>query len=324
MYAVHDVSFQIRRGETMALVGESGSGKSITSLALMRLAPRACVLEGDVRLHSRTGKSYELLKLREAEMRGVRGPVVSMVFQEPMTAFNPVLTIGQQIVEMLMFHTSLSKRQRAERAADLLNSVGIADAHKRLSSYPHQLSGGMRQRAMIAMALACEPDLMIADEPTTALDVTVQAQITELLYNIQQSSGMALLFVTHNLGLVAEIADRVMVMYLGRIVEQGDVVTLFKRPAMPYTKGLLESMPRIDLAGRRSGPLHAIPGQVPGISDQPKGCGFAPRCPHFIPDLCDREVPALYEIEPNHCVRCVNVGAPPARNVQLLRARSDE
>jgi oligopeptide transport system ATP-binding protein len=304
-FAVRDVSFTICRGETVALVGESGSGKSVTSLAILRLtAPPFCTLSGEVFLRTREGSMCDLLTLPDEDMRRLRGSVASMVFQEPMTSFNPVLTIGEQISETSLFHGKMSRRAAADRAAGLLELVGIADPRKRLANYPHQLSGGMRQRAMIAMALACEPDLLIADEPTTALDVTIQAQIIELLQELQQRSGLAILFITHNLGVVAEIADRVMVMYGGRIVEQADVVPLFKSPLMPYTQGLLRSVPRLDLAGRRQGPLAAIPGQVPSLLTPPPGCSFEPRCSHARPGECDAAVPRLEEAGAGHAVRC--------------------
>jgi oligopeptide transport system ATP-binding protein len=303
--AVRSVSFSVKRGETLALVGESGSGKSVTSLAILRLTPPEpfCKLTGEVMLRNRDGQMIDLLRVPEEAMRQLRGAVAAMVFQEPMTSFNPVLTIGEQIAETLIFHLRLSKRAARDRACDLLDIVGIPDARRRIDSYPHQMSGGMRQRAMIAMALACEPALLIADEPTTALDVTIQAQIIELLQTLQQRSGMAIIFITHNLGVVAEIADRVMVMYGGRIVEQADVVPLFQSPRMPYTQGLLQSVPRLDLAGRRGGPLAAIPGQVPSILAFPPGCGFAPRCAYAQP-ACDAKVPVLEDIGEGHKVRC--------------------
>ncbi|HWK44484.1 MAG TPA: ABC transporter ATP-binding protein [Stellaceae bacterium] len=306
-FAVRDVSFTVRRGETVALVGESGSGKSVTSLAILGLTPPKpfCDMSGQVLLRARDGGMRDLLTVPDREMRQLRGAVASMIFQEPMTSFNPVLTIGDQIAETLLFHLKLSKHAAFDRSAELLDLVGIPDARKRLANFPHQLSGGMRQRAMIAMALACEPDLLIADEPTTALDVTIQAQIIELLQRLQQRSGMAIIFITHNLGVVAEIADRVMVMYGGRIVEQADVVPMFKNPLMPYTKGLLQSVPRLDLAGRRRGPLAAIPGNVPTILNSPPGCGFEPRCGFARLGECEVAVPVLEEAMPGHAVRCV-------------------
>jgi oligopeptide transport system ATP-binding protein len=304
--AVQDVSFGLRRGETLALVGESGSGKSVTSLALLRLTPPTpqCTIEGQVLLRRADGTVQDLLTLPEPAMRQVRGAAISMVFQEPMTSLNPVHTIGTQIMEPVRFHTGAGKRAAADRAAELLDLVGIPDARRRLTAYPHQLSGGMRQRAMIAMALACEPSVLIADEPTTALDVTIQLQILELLKRLQQQTGMAVLFITHNLGVVAEIADRVMVMYAGRVVEQAAVVPLFQQARMPYTIGLMRSVPRIELAGRRKQALFAIPGSVPDPQSPPPGCAFAPRCA-WHGSLCDAAMPALEPVGEAHLARCL-------------------
>lgn len=305
--AVNDVSFCVGRGETVALVGESGSGKSVTSLGILRLTPAAPASQssGQVLLRAADGTVRDLLALPEHEMRGLRGTAVSMIFQEPMTSFNPLHTIGAQIAEGIRVHRGAGKRAAFDRAAELLDMVGIPDARKRLLSYPHELSGGMRQRAMIAMALACDPDLLIADEPTTALDVTIQAQILELLQGLQQKTNMAMIFITHNLGVVAEIADRVMVMYNGRVVEKADVVPLFKAPRMPYTVGLLKSVPRLDLAGHRQGPLPAIPGNVPSPYRPAPGCSFEPRCAYSVAGLCDQRVPELENIDKDHWVRCV-------------------
>ncbi len=299
--AVNGVSFAVREGETLALVGESGSGKSVTSLAVMRLTPRSgCTVEGSIRFQGR-----ELLRLPEAEMRDVRGNRISMIFQEPMTSLNPVKSVGDQIAEAIVTHRPIARAAALDRAAELLDLVGIPDARKRLAAYPHHLSGGMRQRAMIAMALSCEPDILIADEPTTALDVTVQAQILELLKRLQERTRMAVIFITHNLGVVAEIADRVMVMYSGRIVEQAEAVPLFTRPLMPYTRGLLRSVPR-PVAGQRPGArLAAIAGNVPDPANLPPGCSFHPRCGHFEPGRCDATVPALETAAERHLVRCV-------------------
>ena len=234
----------------------------------------------------------------------MRTAKVAMVFQEPMTSFNPVHTIGAQIAEAIRFHEGVGRRAAEGRAAELLDLVGIPDPKRRLSAYPHQLSGGMRQRAMIAMALSCGPELLIADEPTTALDVTIQAQILELLARLQKQTGMAMIFITHNLGVVAEIADRVMVMYAGRVVEQAELLPLFRSPRMPYTAGLMRSVPRLDLAGQRREPLFAIPGQVPDPRHPPPGCAFAPRCAHHRPDPCDSAVPPLEETGGGHLSRC--------------------
>ncbi|CAM5763029.1 ABC transporter ATP-binding protein [Labrys miyagiensis] len=304
--AVQDVSFTLRAGETLALVGESGSGKSVTSLAIMRLTPPApkVTLGGSVLLHGGDAPR-DLTTLGREAMRAVRGNEISMIFQEPMTSLNPVHRVGDQIAEAVMFHRNVGRRQALARAEELLEQVGIPEARRRLQSYPHHLSGGMRQRVMIAMALACDPRVLIADEPTTALDVTVQAQILELLKELQATTGMAIVFITHNLGVVAEIADQVMVMYAGRIVEQGGVVPVMKEPRMPYTQGLLRSMPRMDLAGEPGTMLEAIQGSVPDPLDLPPGCAFAPRCTHCEAGVCDRAIPALEPTEAGHMVRCV-------------------
>jgi oligopeptide transport system ATP-binding protein len=302
--AVNDVSFTLDRGETLALVGESGSGKSVTSLAIMRLtpAPPLCDVRGSVTLREADGTARNLLALPEREMREVRGSRVAMIFQEPATSLNPVLTLGEQIAEPMRYHRDMARAAAAREAERLLDLVGIPDARHRLASYPHQLSGGMRQRAMIAIALACEPAVLIADEPTTALDVTVQAQILELLRELQARTGMALMFITHNLGVVAEIADKVVVLYAGRVVEQAPLEPLFRRPLMPYTSGLLRSVPR--LTGLRE-PLTAIPGNVPDPVRLPNGCSFAPRCDHVVAGRCDVAVPELDAADAEHLVRCV-------------------
>ena len=305
--AVNGVSFTLHRGETLALVGESGCGKSVTSLAVMRLLPQggACRVEGRVRFHDAAHGTRDLLALTEDEMRSVRGNRVSMIFQEPMTSLNPVRTVGDQIAEAILTHRHVPRPTALDQAAALLELVGIPDPRRRLASYPHHMSGGMRQRVMIAMALSCEPDLLIADEPTTALDVTVQAQILDLLRSLQARTGMAVLFITHNLGVVAEIADRVMVMYAGRIVEEAGVAPLFTRPLMPYTQGLMRSVPRLAAGRERRGRLEAIPGNVPDPGHMPSGCPFRPRCPHERPGLCDLELPDLEETAPAHRVRCL-------------------
>ncbi|HSU07089.1 MAG TPA: ABC transporter ATP-binding protein [Acetobacteraceae bacterium] len=301
--AVNDVSFVLKRGETLALVGESGSGKSVTSLAVMRLtpAPPGCEVRGRATL-SRVG---ELLSLPEAQMREVRGSRIAMVFQEPMTSLNPVLPIGEQIAEPLRYHRGMARAAALREAAKLLELVGIPEPGKRLASYPHQLSGGMRQRVMIAIALACDPDVLIADEPTTALDVTVQAQILELLKALQARTGMAMLFITHNLGVVAEVADRVMVMYAGRVVEQAPVRELFRAPLMPYTRGLLRSVPKLAPLEALGAPLTAIPGNVPDPANLPGGCAFAPRCADVRKVVCEAELPELDAVGAEHLVRCV-------------------
>jgi len=307
VHAVRDVSFSVRRGETLALVGETSSGKSVTCLGLLGLTPPApyCTISGSARLLARDGQTYELVGSPERVMRRVRGGVASVIFQEPMTSLNPVHTVGAQICESLRIHLGMRGRAATDRAAELLNQVGISDPKRRLTNYPHELSGGMRQRVMIAMAIACEPSLLIADEPTTALDVTIQAQILELLQKLQSETRMAMIFITHNLGTVAEIADRVMVMYAGRIVEQADVVTLFTEPRHPYSRGLINSVPRLHSNRARKTPLFAIPGNVPDPASHPPGCTFGPRCRHFEPGRCDAAVPNLDNAKPGHLVRCV-------------------
>jgi oligopeptide/dipeptide ABC transporter ATP-binding protein len=293
--AVDDVSFDIRAGETLGLVGESGSGKSVTALSIMRLVqPPGRVAGGRVIF-----KGRDLLAVDESEMRQVRGAEIALIFQEPATALNPVFTIGDQVAEALVVHGRGTRRQARAAAVDLLAAVRIPDPHLRARDYPHQLSGGMRQRVMIAIALACRPSLVIADEPTTALDVTIQAQILDLLREMKSAFGLSLLLVTHDLGIVAETADRVAVMYAGRIVETGPVRAIFRAPGHPYTRGLLESIPR----GAPGQPLHAIEGSVPLIGRLPAGCAFNPRCPdRFEP--CTTEPPPDYEVGPDHDTKC--------------------
>jgi oligopeptide transport system ATP-binding protein len=305
--AVDRLSFELRRGETLAIVGESGSGKSATSLALMRLLPPApgCEVSGRVLFRSPGGEPTDLLALAPEDMRRVRGDRIAMVFQEPMTSLNPVHPIGEQIAEALVYHRGTSRRAALEAAVGLLERVGIPEPRRRLSSYPHQLSGGMRQRVMIAIALSCDPDVLIADEPTTALDVTIQAQILELLADLQRQSGMAVIFITHNLGVVAEIADRVLVLYAGRAMEQAPVLDLFDRPLNPYTTGLLASVPLLDpFAPVRQG-LRAIPGNVPDPQNLPPGCAFHPRCTHAVAGQCDGAVPPPEPAGAGRLVRCL-------------------
>jgi oligopeptide transport system ATP-binding protein len=303
---VHDVSFTVKRGEVLALVGESGSGKSVTSLALMRLTPPAprARLTGSALFRGRDGVVRDLLALPETEMQAMRGNEISMIFQEPMTSLNPVQTVGMQIAEAMIYHRGIGRREALGEAERLLELVGIPEARRRLSAYPHLLSGGMRQRIMIAMALACDPSVLIADEPTTALDVTVQAQILELLQELRARMGTSILFITHNLGVVAEIADRVMVMYAGRIVEQGAVVPVLKHPVMPYTQQLLRSVPRLDVPDVDGALLETIAGSVPDPARLPAGCSFHPRCIHAERGLCDIEVPRIEEASSGHLVRC--------------------
>ncbi len=304
--AVDGVSFHIDKGETLAVVGESGSGKSVTSLSIMRLipSPPGKIVDGAIRFRGKDGVEKNLVELPEAEMRKIRGNDIAMIFQEPMTSLNPVYTVGDQIAEAIMLHQGKTKKEALEMAAEMLELVGIPEPKKRLSNYPHQMSGGMRQRVMIAMALSCNPSLLIADEPTTALDVTIQAQILELMKQLQEEIGMSVLFITHNLGVVAEIADRVVVMYAGRAVEEADVVPTFKEPLHPYTMGLLNSVPRVDRAAEQQERLEAIPGNVPNPLFLPPGCAFHPRCRWFEAGRCDAEVPPLEDAGDGHMVRC--------------------
>ncbi|HEX7967107.1 MAG TPA: ABC transporter ATP-binding protein [Stellaceae bacterium] len=304
MRVVDDVSFSLARGETLAVVGESGCGKSVTALSLMRLVPSppGRIVGGSVKLDGR-----DLLRLDEAAMRAVRGNDISMIFQEPMTSLNPVLTIGSQIGEAVWLHQDLSKSAALEKAVEMLRLVRIPEPARRAKEYPHQLSGGMRQRAMIAMALACNPKVLIADEPTTALDVTIQAQILDLMLGLQQELGTAIILITHDLGVVAETAQRVLVMYAGRKVEEAEVGALFDEPQHPYTHGLLASIPRLPLIGGVPGnapeQLKEIPGMVPSLADLPPGCAFAPRCA-FADDRCRVQQPAYEEKRPGHWAAC--------------------
>jgi peptide/nickel transport system ATP-binding protein len=296
VHAVSGIDLDLAEGETLALVGESGCGKSVTASSILRLVPPP----GEIAAEQILFEGRDLLKLDEEEMRHIRGNRISMVFQEPMTSLNPVFRIGDQIAEGLILHRGLSRKGAREEAARLLAEVGIPSPAERLNDYPHQLSGGMRQRVMIAMALSCRPRLLIADEPTTALDVTIQAQILELIDRLREENRMALLLITHDLGVVAERADRTMVMYAGRILEEGPTERLLENPLHPYTEGLLSSLPQRSEPGR---PLRTIPGYVPGLLETLPGCGFCDRCPDKRWE-CDRETPQLKEIEPGHRVRC--------------------
>ena len=302
--AVNDVTFTVMRGEALAIVGESGCGKSITALSLMRLIPEppGRIVEGSVRLDG-----VDLLRLNEPAMRRVRGNEISMIFQEPMTSLNPVMTIGRQIAEALILHQDLSRSQALAKAVDMLQLVRIPEPEQRAREYPHQLSGGMRQRAMIAMALACNPKILIADEPTTALDVTIQAQILDLIIELQRKLGTAVILITHDLGVVAETAQRVIVMYAGRKVEEAPVADLFARPLHPYTLGLMASIPRLSLmrgeATVSETRLQEIPGMVPALTDLPQGCAFAPRCT-FAQDRCREHYPSYEEKQPGHWAAC--------------------
>ncbi|TIT23039.1 MAG: ABC transporter ATP-binding protein [Mesorhizobium sp.] len=307
--AVADVDLTIGSGETVALVGESGSGKSVTSLSIIGLLPKRVghIAEGSIALRRKNGTVTELTSLDAESLRKIRGNEIGMVFQEPMTSLNPVYTIGEQIAEPIRIHLGKSHREAEADAVRLLEQVGIPDPKRRARQYPHELSGGMRQRATIAMALSCDPGLLIADEPTTALDVTIQAQILDLLAELQAQRGMGILFVTHNLGVVAEIADRVAVMYAGRIVETGPVSEVFTRPRHPYTAGLMRSVPRLGQATalKAAGtPLPTIAGNVPSLALLPKGCSFAPRCPMAIA-ACRAAVPPLFAATPTQQSRCL-------------------
>ena len=309
--AVDDVSFSVRRGETLAIVGESGCGKSVTALSVMRLVPDppGRIVGGSIVL-----EGTDLLGLDDAEMRAIRGNRISMIFQEPMTSLNPVMRIGDQITEVVRLHQTMTAKEAWKQAVDMLRLVRIPEPERRAQEYPHQLSGGMRQRAMIAMALACRPALLIADEPTTALDVTIQAQILALIVDLQKRLGTGLVLITHDLGVVAQTAQRVIVMYAGKKVEEASVEALFENPRHPYTRGLMASMPAVISLGARSDVrLTEIPGMVPSLTNLPAGCAFAPRCPLAI-DRCRAEYPPLEEFGGDHLAACWRaaelVGAP--------------
>jgi len=295
--AVDGVDFDVYEGETLGIVGESGSGKSVTSLAILRLLdPKGKIEDGSEIIFN----WKNLLELNEDEMRKIRGNDIAMIFQEPMVALNPVFTIGDQIMEAILLHQDVDKKKAREMAIDMLRKVGIPEPEKRVDEYPHELSGGMRQRAMIAMALSCRPKLLIADEPTTALDVTIQAQILELMKSLQKEYGMAIILITHDVGVIAENADRVVVMYGGKVMETSDVRTTFRKPKHPYTWGLLNSIPRLDIEQER---LYSIPGMVPDPLHFPAGCRFSNRC-EFGEEKCSVEMPPLVEVESGHMVRC--------------------
>ena len=309
--SVEDVSFSLNAGETLAVVGESGSGKSVTSLSIMGLIPNppGRIVGGEILFRTREGPIVDLAKLPVKALRKLRGRDIAMIFQEPMTSLDPVFTVGDQIAESAALHLGLDRAAAKMRALEMLELVEIPAAKQRLDEYPHQLSGGMRQRVMIALALACNPSLLIADEPTTALDVTIQAQILALLDKLQSEIGMAVLFITHNLSVVAEIADRVVVMYSGRVVEEGDVHALFRRPRHPYTRGLLECLPRraLDDESAMAGTkrrLNAIAGQVASPLDPLPGCAFAPRCELVLPE-CASAMPPLAELSAGQRSRCI-------------------
>ncbi len=299
--AVDGVDYYVRKGETLGVVGESGCGKSVTALSVMRLIPQppGKIIGGDIMFEDQS-----LLTLSSQQMRKIRGNKISMIFQEPMTSLNPVFTIGNQISEAIQLHQGLSKKGALERSIEMLKLVGISSPEQRVKEYPHQLSGGMRQRAMIAMALSCNPSLLIADEPTTALDVTIQAQILDLMTSIKDEFNTAIILITHDLGVVAETVARVVVMYAGKIVEEADVYHVFENPLHPYTVGLLQSIPRIDLNAMKKERLQEISGVVPMPSQLPPGCLFHPRCSQVM-DICRNELPELKpHQEKEHKVRC--------------------
>lgn len=306
--ALDGVSFSINAGETVGIVGESGCGKSVTAQSIMRLLPQPMgqIVGGTIRF-----RGQDLATLSLEEMRRIRGARIGMVFQEPMTALNPVHTIGRQLSEVILLHKKISKQDALKKAVAILDRVGIPAPDIRLGEYPHQLSGGMRQRVVIAMALACEPDLLIADEPTTALDVTIQAQILELIQELQRDMGMAVMLITHDLGVIAETCQKVVVMYAGRVAERGSVYDIFDRPTHPYTQGLLASIPRLDTPSKST--LTIIPGMVPGLRDLPAGCRFENRCPHAS-SICRETMPEEEIVADQHTVACLRwQQLPPAQ-----------
>ena len=302
--AVDDVSFKIQKKMVLGVVGESGCGKSVTAQSILRIVPDpGKIVEGEIFLHQ-DGKVTDLVKLDPygKEIRAIRGKEITMIFQEPMTSLSPVHTIGDQIMEAILLHRNMNKNEAKELALEMLYKVGIPNPYQRINEYPHQLSGGLRQRAMIAMALSCNPSLLIADEPTTALDVTVQAQILELMKELQAEFGMSIMFITHNLGVIAEVSDEVMVMYLGKAVEYASVDEIFHNPLHPYTVRLLRSIPKVGKKARTR--LDAIKGTVPLPLDLPPGCSFYPRCPEAKKGLCNKEDPSLVEVKKGHWVSC--------------------
>ena len=305
LVAVRGLHLEIAPGEVLGLVGESGSGKSVTSLAIMRLLPPQSVVSGEIRF-GRNHTSLNLLELGPEEIRRLRGSEIAMIFQEPMTALNPVMRVGEQVAEAVRAHHAVSKKESWNRAIEALQEVAIPDPERRASDYPHQLSGGMRQRVMIAMAVVNRPALLIADEPTTALDVTIQAQILDLLKELREKFGLTMLFISHDLAVISQIARRVAVMYAGSLLELGPREEIFVRPMHPYTRGLLKSVPT--LATPRNRPLDTIEGSVPPLQAVPPGCPFEPRCPLRIPE-CGRSLPTLIEVSPGHWARCPVVNA---------------
>ncbi|MEN3011363.1 MAG: ABC transporter ATP-binding protein [Dictyoglomus thermophilum] len=305
--AVDGISFEVKRGKTLGVVGESGCGKSVTALSILRLTGPRSKIEGNILFYKNENGTdvIDIVQLdpKGPEMRSIRGKEIAMIFQEPMTSFSPVYTIGEQIIEAIILHQKMDKKRARESAIELLRVAGIPKPELRIDEYPHQLSGGMLQRAMIAMALSCRPSLLIADEPTTNLDVTIQAQILELMKELQKLFGMAVMIITHNLGVIAEMAEEVIVMYLGKIVESAKVEDLFYDPLHPYTQALLESIPKIGKKTKER--LKAIKGIVPDPYNLPSGCTFHPRCSKYIRGLCDKEIPELKEVKPGHKVSCL-------------------
>jgi peptide/nickel transport system ATP-binding protein len=301
LHAVRNLTFSIAAGEVLGLVGESGSGKSITSLAIMRLLPPQAHVTGEIQFTNAANAQHNLTAISDESMRLLRGSQFAMIFQEPMTALNPVMRVGDQIAEAVLAHNQITKKQAWQRAVDAMNDVAIPDPARRARDYPHQLSGGMRQRIMIAMAIVNRPRLLIADEPTTALDVTIQAQILDLLADLRARFGLTMLFISHDLAVVSQIADRVAVMYAGNLVELGSKRDIFQSPAHPYTRGLLKAVP--DLKTDRARPLQTIAGTVPPLHAMPPGCTFEPRCEYRIPE-CARSLPPLIEVAAGHSARC--------------------
>lgn len=313
--AVDGIDFEIRRGETFGIVGESGCGKSVTANSIMQLIerPQGDIVAGSIEYMGEGGRPIDIAALdpNGPEMRNLRGNEIGMIFQEPMTSLNPIYTIGNQIVEAIVLHQRVSKMEARKRAIALLDRVGLSDPLSQIDDYPHQLSGGMRQRVMIAMALSCNPRLLIADEPTTALDVTVEAQILDLMRDLQQEFDMSIMLITHNLGVVAEICDRVMVMYLGKVIEEGSAVDIFYNPRHPYTRGLLASIPQIGLSAR----LTPIDGAVPMMQDIPEGCTFAPRCPHAMA-ICENDPPMFFPTDSQRAKCWLYSDEAPPRHVE--------
>ena len=298
--ALNGVSFSLKKGEILGIVGETGCGKSVTVYTVLNRLPMppARIVSGEV-----IYKGRDLLKLSEEELRKIRGKEIAMIFQEPMTSLNPVFTVGKQLMDVILLHRKVSKEEAREIALKALEDVRMQDPELIMKKYPHELSGGMRQRVMIAMALSCNPEILIADEPTTALDVTIQAQILGIIKEMQSKHGMSVIFITHDLGVVAQLCNRVVVMYAGTVVEMASIDTIFKNPVHPYTRGLLESIPKMD---KKQEKLRSIPGMVPNLVSPPPGCRYHPRCERFLKGLCDKEAPKLLEVEKDHFVACHN------------------